>query len=235
MNTIIAVNKDITVYEQLVEEWLKYGIDAVRTDAMHEAIARISRGEKFYFIIVNEDSIPCFMLQLPFMRDITDLPIFVFTNSYSTVKQARAISLGADVYAPFSNSASETVLGTLELLKLKNRWAKRPHVPLPLLVSGDIVLSQSRRRVFVKGIEVSLTKKEFDILSYLMSNHDIVLSYRQLYRRIWGSGYDEAGNNLVWNHIHALRQKINKIASPNEYIINEKDVGYRFIAPFIIT
>jgi DNA-binding response OmpR family regulator len=135
---------------------------------MNEAIIWLARGEEFLFVAINEDTIPDFTVQVPVMRDVTNVPIFVVTSSYTNQKKINAISLGVDVYDPFNEYAKDNVLGALESIRLQNKWTNRPSVPLPLLVGGDVILSPSHQCVFVKDREVILTKKEFDTLKYLM-------------------------------------------------------------------
>jgi DNA-binding XRE family transcriptional regulator len=48
-----------------------------------------------------------------------------------------------DAYDPFDNFAEDDVLGALETLKLQNKWSKRPSVPLPLLIDGDTIHSDT--------------------------------------------------------------------------------------------
>jgi len=58
MNTILAVDTDLTVHEQQTEAWGKIGIGTLHVETMNEAISRLSRGETFLFVAINEDSIP---------------------------------------------------------------------------------------------------------------------------------------------------------------------------------
>ena len=51
---------------------------------------------------------------------------------------------------------------------------------------GDYTISFSRRKVFYGDREISLTKKEFEILAYFMHNPNRVLTYDQIYERVWG-------------------------------------------------
>jgi DNA-binding response OmpR family regulator len=225
----LAVDKDVIVHEQQTAEWAKLGIDTMRVDTMHEAIARLVRGDEFLFIAINEDTIPDYIKQIPIMRDVTDKSIFVITSSYTNQKKIAAISLGVDVYDPFNDYAKDNVLGALELLRLQNKWSNRSHIMLPLLVSSDVILSRSRQCVFVKDIEVSLTKKEFDILEYLMSNKGQFLTHTQILRKVWGDEYEGASHDVIWNSIKRLRAKLNVSRDSFDYIESRREVGYRFI------
>jgi len=229
VSIILAVDKDVSVHEQQTAEWAKLGVSTMRVDTMHEAIIRLTRGDEYLFVAINEDTIPDFIAQIPVMRDATNIPIFVMTSSYTNQKRTRAISLGADVYDPFSENAKGDVLGALELLKLQNKWANRQPVPLPLLVGGDIILSSSCRCVLIKDTEVALTKKEFDILVYLMTNKGQFLTHDQILSMVWGDEYEEASRDVIWNAIKRLREKLNASQDSFDYIESKREVGYRFV------
>jgi DNA-binding response OmpR family regulator len=160
------------------------------------------------------------------MRDITNILIFIFTNDYTVDKKIKAMDLGADMYAHHNNSIRENWLEVLEHLKLQKRWEERPSDPLPLLVRGDIILSPSRRNVFLQENKVSLTRLEFDILEYLMKNSGIILTHKQILYTIWGDEYEEASYEVLRNAIKRLREKLRiSLDSPN-YIECEREVGY---------
>jgi DNA-binding response OmpR family regulator len=229
VNTILAVDINIAVHEHQSAEWAKYGINTLRVDSMHEAISLLVRSDEFFFIAINEDSIPDFMLQLRIMRDVTDIPVFVLTSSYTIDKKIKAMNYGADAYDPFNAYAKDNVLSALELIKAQNRWAKRKHTPMPVLVGGSIILSQSRRKVFVENTEISLTKKEFDILRYLMVNSGHVVTHVRLLQNVWGEEYSETDTEVLWRTINRLRNKLSKASSADGYIKVERGVGYQFL------
>jgi DNA-binding response OmpR family regulator len=228
VNIILAVDKDTAVHEQQTAEWAKYGIGTALAGTMNEAIIRLARGEVFLFVAINEDTIPDFIAQIPIMRDVTNVPIFVITSSYTNQKKTNAISMGVDVYDPFNNYAQDNVLGALETLKLQNKWANRPSVPLPLIVGGDIILSPSRQCVFIKDIEVSLTKKEFDTLKYLMTNKGQYLTHTQILNVVWGFDYEGSPHDVIWSTIKRLRDKLKVSIESLDYIESKRDTGYRF-------
>jgi DNA-binding response OmpR family regulator len=228
VDTILAVDTDLTVHAQQTEVWAQIGVGIERMDAMYEAITRLSRGKAYLFVAINEDSID-YVSRLPLMRDVTNTPIFIITSSYTTEKKANALRLGADVYDPFDKLAIENVRGALALLKAQNRLTSNPMKSTELLIAGDIILSPSRRIVFVKDAEMDLTKKEFEILQYLMSNEGHVLSNTQLLRRVWGFEHQDDEAGALWKTISRLRTKLSEVSPEIEYIKAEREVGYKFL------
>ena len=85
----------------------------------------------------------------------------------------------------------------------------------------------ARRRVLVRGEEISLTPTEYDVLRLLVTNAGKVLTHRQILKQIWGAAYLEQPHILRVN-ISNLRHKLEKDASRPCYIVTESGVGYRF-------
>ena len=228
---ILAVDANIQVHDQQTTEWEKYGISTKRVDTVHDAIVKLSAGEKYIFIAINEDTVSNMWDMLSILCDSTTIPVCIITSTYTGAKKAKALSLGARSYDPFNEYDKDNVLAALEIIKNHNKLPKRSGKGAPVLVSGDIILSPPRRKVFIKGAPVPLRKKEFDILYYFILNVDFALSYQQISRRIWGRAYEEVGHHTVWNHVYALRQKIEKALQSEEYIRTVIDYGYRFLPP----
>lgn len=228
MERILAVDTNLAIHEEQTREWVKYGIETLRVDTMNEAIHLLNRGEQFLFIAINEGSILNYLRQLPIMRDVTELPIFVLTTDYSIEKKIKAMNFGADVYEPFISYTKQGVLLALELLKAQNRRMGQANRQIPILSGGEIVLSQLRRKVFVKDIEVSLAKKEFDILKYLMTNSGCVIEHRLLMEAIWGDDYSEKDTDILWRTVNRIRTKLSQINPEKKWIKIERGVGYVF-------
>lgn len=90
-------------------------------------------------------------------------------------------------------------------------------------VIGDLTVNRKRHEVFVKGEAVTLTKKEFDMLCYLLENKGMVLTRDQLLNQIWGYDFD-GENRTVDVHIRTLRQKLGDCGT---YIETIRGIGYK--------
>jgi DNA-binding response OmpR family regulator len=214
MPAILAIDKDMEVYNRQAPVWASYGIGLDRVDSITEAISILSYDKEFFFVGINEDTNPDYLLLLPILRDVTSCPIFIITSTYTPAKKADAIHCGADGYDPFSLWVEDNVFGALELLKLRKRWENFTADKSSVLVGGGIILSPLRRNVLVNGVEVVLTKKEFDILFYLMSNRSILLTYDQIAAHIWGNDYFETTPDAIRAHVKRLKNKLEE-ASPS--------------------
>ena len=161
------------------------------------------------------------------LRGTLDIPILMVTARQEDIDKIKGLGMGADDYItkPFSPNVlvARIKANLAQYDRLKNADARdRARISL-----GSVTLHTDTRRVFVDGTEVPLKNKEFELLYFLMSNADIVLSREALYERIWG--YDALGDNAtVAVHINRLREKIERDPSKPRYIQTVWGAGYRF-------
>ena len=93
-----------------------------------------------------------------------------------------------------------------------------------VLTAGKLSIDRAKREASYDGQDIQLTKREFDLLCYLMENHDIVCSRDKLMEKVWG--YDFSGEtNLVDVYIRYLRNKID-YRFHTELIRTIRGVGY---------
>ena len=95
------------------------------------------------------------------------------------------------------------------------------------LVSNDLRLSLTGRRLFKDSKETKLSNKEFDLLAELMRNRNVVLSRDLILTKVWGYDYF-VDKRTVDVHIRWLREKIEDDPSNPKRIVTVRGVGYRF-------
>jgi len=154
------------------------------------------------------------------IRHASDIPVIMLTAKDDTMDKVMGLDLGADDYMtkPF---AIEELLARIRAI-LKRRGgaaAKGQH-----LAAGDLVIDTERYQVFFRKQPVELTKREFELLKYLVENRNIVLTRDTLLREVWG--FDYAGDtNVVDVYIRYLRSKIDQRFDTN-LIRTVRGVGY---------
>lgn len=139
-------------------------------------------------------------------REKPNLPVILLTARDSVEDKVSGLDAGADDYVtkPFA----------IEELLARIRAALRKTAVLPqeqdaLLTAGPLVADTARHEVLVAGQRVDLTKKEFDLLLFLLQNKGHVLTRQTLLDRVWG--YDFVGEtNSVDVYIRFLRGKIDE-------------------------
>lgn len=153
-------------------------------------------------------------------QDTKKLPVIMLTAKGSEYDKVMGLESGADDYVskPF---------GMMELLARVKALLRRTEDLRPAqenrYVIGDLTVNQKRHEVLVKGEDVTLTKKEFDMLCYLLENKGMVLTRDQLLNQIWGYDFD-GENRTVDVHIRTLRQKLGDCGT---YIETIRGIGYK--------
>ena len=96
--------------------------------------------------------------------------------------------------------------------------------------AGDLEVDFAARRVRLRDREVKLTRTEYELLAYLISNAGKVLTHREILHNVWGPEYGEE-TEYVRTFITQLRRKIEDDPSSPRFIITEQRTGYRFSKP----
>lgn len=106
-------------------------------------------------------------------------------------------------------------------------WLKQEQV---LSLSG-LKINPAHRKVYCNNQEISLTAKEYDLLSLLVANKGQVLTYDQIYQKIWKEEAFGNANNAIACHVHNLREKIGRLLPEGCFVIRcVREVGYCFEA-----
>lgn len=157
------------------------------------------------------------------LREFSEVPIIVLSVKDDEKTIVEALDAGADDYVtkPF---------GTNELLARVRAALRRlpAEKTTTVLETGDFSIDFSAHKVSVRGAEIHLTPKEFDLLAYLLKNPDKVLTHQILLGKVWGEYYNESPEALRVL-VGSLRKKIEKDYSKPRYLLTEPWIGYRFI------
>ena len=154
------------------------------------------------------------------VRKTSGIPVIMLTARDSVVDKVTGLDSGADDYVtkPF---AIEELLARIRTALRKKGTAKQDGAALKL---GGLTLDPASRKASMNGDVLDLTKREFDLLQYLLENKDIVLTRDVLLQHVWG--YDFQGEtNAVDVYIRFLRGKIDD-AYGVKYIQTVRGVGY---------
>ena len=160
------------------------------------------------------------------LRKMFDIPIVIITPEGKEEEKIRGLGMGADDY--IDKNASPTVLIAVIKANLAqyNRLLKCRENTDSILQLGDITVNTDTHRCYVKGAEITLTHKEYELLLFLLQNEDVVFSKETLYEQIWG--FEAIGDTAtVAVHINRLREKIEQEYMQPHYIQTVWGVGYR--------
>ncbi|NMB00835.1 MAG: response regulator transcription factor, partial [Firmicutes bacterium] len=153
------------------------------------------------------------------LRRSSSVPVIMLTARDSVIDKVSGLDSGADDYItkPF---AIEELLARIRTVLRKTSHA----LSSPILTAGDLRLDVDRRQVTVRDIPVELTKREFDLLHYLLENKGIVLSRETLLENVWGFDF-EGETNAVDVYVRFLRAKIDEVFDL-KFISTIRGVGY---------
>ena len=161
------------------------------------------------------------------LRHTSDVPIIMLTAKDDVSDKVMGLDMGADDYVtkPF---AIEELLARIRVALKKNRMRGTQVAPEEdhILKAGCISIDTASWQVRVKGEPVSLTRKEFDTLKYLMEHKGTAVTRDKLMNEVWG--YDYFGDsNIVDVYIRYLRHKIDDQFNIKT-IHTIRSVGYLF-------
>lgn len=155
-------------------------------------------------------------------RKISDIPIILVTAKGEIDDKVKGLDIGADDYLtkPF---AIQELLARMRTA-LRKHQASTSCAEEQNLHIKNLVLYPARYEVQVNGQLVDLTKKEYDLLEYLLRNKQIVLGRERILQEVWG--YDYFGDtNVVDVYIRYLRTKLDE-QFDEKYIHTVRGVGY---------
>lgn len=136
------------------------------------------------------------------IRKESDVPIIMLTAKGETMDKIVGLDSGADDYMtkPF---AIEELFARMRVALRRKTTVNNSNI----LELKDLKIDISRRTVYFANNEIELTKREFELLVYLVKNKNIVISREQILNQVWG--YDYIGEtNVVDVYVRYLRTKI---------------------------
>ncbi|MFO8192942.1 MAG: response regulator transcription factor [Bacillota bacterium] len=157
------------------------------------------------------------------IRKKLDVPIIMLTARSEDIDKVLGLELGADDYLTKPFNARELVARIKAILR---RSVVRNESTKKLIQIGDLQVDLLQHRVRLREQEISLTSKEFALLSFLVANAGNVYSREQLLEQVWG--YDYYGDvRTVDVHIRHLREKLERDPGNPDYILTVWGTGYK--------
>lgn len=212
--------------EQMITELLSDHLG----DEGYEVTAANSAGRALELLRSNPDLI-ILDINMPGMdglelcRNIREhvlCPILFLTARISEQDKINGLQYGGDDYItkPFSlKELSARVAAHL-------RRDKRSHRSSPVLTSGELLVNLSQHCVFYRDIPIEFSKKEFELIEFLLANAGQVFDREHIYERIWG--YDAEGSStVIKEHVRRIRAKLRAVTG-QDYIETVWGVGYKW-------
>lgn len=161
------------------------------------------------------------------IRRKQNVPIIMVTAKTEDVDMVRGLGLGADDYIMKPFNPTELVARVKAHIRIHEILLGGAAVEEREIRYRDLVISVPYRKVTVRGEEVNLKNREYELLYFLASHQGMVFPRETLLERIWGQ--DPSGDTAtVMVHIGRIREKIEKNPQKPEYILTVWGAGYKF-------
>jgi two-component system KDP operon response regulator KdpE len=158
-------------------------------------------------------------------REWSDLPIIVLSAREREAEKIEALDLGADDYVNKPFNVGEL----MARVRTAVRHRMKRNAEMPVVRMGDIEVDSVRHRVSRGGVEIKLTPKEFELLSFLARHAGRVVTHRQILTAVWGPAHTD-DTQYLRVYISQLRQKIEERPDDPKVVLTESGIGYRIAA-----
>ena len=227
MSKILIVEDDLSIAE-LEKDYLELSDFQVEIapDGPKGLQKALEGGYDLYIIDVMLPGLDGFQLCSK-IRETQNVPILLVTAKKDELDKIRGLGLGADDYITKPFSPGELLARVKAHLGRYDRLTGVSAEKGQLIEIRGLRIDRSARRVWVDEREITLTSREYELLTYLALNPNKVFSRQELFRNIWGM---ECVGDVatVTVHIKKIREKIELNISKPQYIETIWGVGYRF-------
>lgn len=203
--SVLVVGYDYDEFRELQDAGATNGIVCDRADSPAELV-RLAQAKRYNCIFCDIgvlDSVP----YIHAIRKIQVTPIII-----GAIEECKNISI-------FSR-----------YIKITDQAAAAPR--LAPVKTGDLRLYPEYRFASIHEREITLTAKEFDILSLLASNPKRVFTYEMIVDLVWHEDYTFYSRKAISNHISNIKKKIRVISGSHGYIVSVYGIGYKFDPDF---
>lgn len=219
--SILIVDDENEIVSMLYRYFSKLGYTVYTATAGKTALKEVEKNPNIILLDVNMPDIDGFTI-CERIRDYVSCPIIFLTARIEDSDKIKGFSIGADDYVikPFSIDELEARIAA------HLRREKRHNIASKVQFDDDMVIDYSSRIVFYHNTDISFTKKEFDIISFLSQNKGIVFDRETIYEEVWG--LDGIGDNtVVTEHIRRIRAKFLSLGD-RPYIETVWGCGYKW-------
>jgi two-component system response regulator RegX3 len=164
------------------------------------------------------------------LRRRSQVPIIMVTAKGSEIDTVVGLEVGADDYVTKPYRLRELVARMRAVLRRRSADLTTTTASGDVLEVGDVRLDPERHEVEVRGDQVRLPLKEFELLELLLANAGRVLPRETLIDRVWGADY--VGDTKTLDvHIKRLRTKVEEDPSLPTRIVTIRGLGYKYDTP----
>ena len=218
---ILIVDDEEMMTELLSDHLQDCGYDTITANCSQKAIELLQKQPDLIILDINMPDMNGLEL-CKNIRNHINSPIIFVTARITEQDKINGLQYGGDDYItkPFSlNELSARIAAHL-------RRDERNKNKLTVLTSNNLIVNISERSVYYRDTLIPFSKREFDLIEFLITNANQVFDKEHIYEAVWG--YDAEGdNNVVKEHIRKIRAKLNEVTG-QDHIETIWGVGYRW-------
>jgi Response regulators consisting of a CheY-like receiver domain and a winged-helix DNA-binding domain len=226
MKRILIIEDEVPIAE-LERDYFE--LNGMRAELAHDGPKGLEKalGDRYDLIVLDLNLPGADGLELCRMiRSKLDVPILIVSARDEEIDKIRGFGFGADDYVTKPFSPSELIARAKAHMTRYERLAGRTPDSEQIRIR-ELTIDRSARRVYVRGEEVVLTTREFDVLAFMAQHPNRVFSKEELFKRLWG--LESAGDiSTVAVHVRRVREKIEAMPSDPQFIETVWGAGYRF-------
>lgn len=219
---ILVVDDEVMISELLSDHLGDEGYEVYTANSADQALKLLPKNPDLIILDINMPG----MDGLELCRNIREhifCPILFVTARITEQDKINGLQYGGDDYITKPFSLKELSARVAAHLRRDERTRCSY---APVLTSGELLVNLSQRRVFYRDIEIEVSKKEFDLIEFLLTNAGQVFDRERIYERIWG--YDaEGSSDVIKEHVRRIRAKLHE-ATGEKYIETVWGVGYKW-------
>ncbi|GHF50217.1 DNA-binding response OmpR family regulator [Amycolatopsis bartoniae] len=220
---VLVVDDDVTVRDVVCRYLEKAGYEVAVAGTGEQALAAFARRPPD--LVVLDLMLPGItgLEVCRRLRRTSAVPVVMLTALGEEEHRIAGLELGADDYVAKPFSPRELVLRVASVLR---RVKVAPAVSTAPVTDGDLEVDPGARKAALRGTELALTGREFDLLLFLVTHPGTVFTREQLLERVWGWNFGDQSTVTV--HVRRLREKVERDPAKPERIATVWGVGYRY-------
>ena len=218
---ILIVDDDEDLSLIMAEMLEDHGYDAAIAKSSEEAFTLLSKSTWHLILLdINLPDETGFELCRE-LRRVSSVPIIFASARTSETDRITGFDIGGDDYLPKPYSMKELLARVNALMRRTYGFTEDEKI----IVFGDVTVNITARTVIKSGKPVSLSLREFDLLSYLCENPNTALTKEKLLAQVWGA-FSMVETSTLTVHIRWLREKLEDDPASPRYIKTVYKVGY---------
>lgn len=225
---VLGVGYLSSEYEAEEAEWVKHGIIFDFAKDIKDASEKLLK-KKYACVVIRAEYIA--HEEISYLREVCPISTVILPQSYSVEEALVCAHLSIAQYARTSGHADIAAMESDKSLQEVLNILPEQREALTIITVKDLSFCLEYRSVEIRGVEIALTEKEFDIFALLLTNPKKVFTHEMIMDAVWHEDLSFYSPKTITTHISNLRKKLKTAPDVPEYIKSVRGVGYKFDTP----